>query len=151
MHELLQVEAYWDGEHRILLPLVFVACQVARVSEIGALKVADVIIDGELLSLMIRRTKGGRPAYHTARLPVGLRPRTAEFVAYLRGRNPSDRLIAPLAARSTATDAIFRRIGYRLRYLGLHWSPHMTRSMAAREAEPSRVRHQIRPPAVGGA
>jgi hypothetical protein len=44
-------------------------------------------------------------------------------------------LIQPLAARSATTDAIFRRIRYRLRQIGLHWSPHMNRSIAAMERD----------------
>jgi integrase len=133
--DLLPVEIQWKGEHHALLPLVLVACQVARASEIGALKVADVTIDGEGLTLLIRRSKGGHPAYRSVRLPTELRERTAEFGAYLRARDPNERLIQPLAARSATTDAILRRIRYRLRQVGVRWSPHLTRSIAAMERD----------------
>lgn len=52
-----------------------------------------------------------------------------------RSRDPNERLIEALAARSTTTEAIFRRIQYRLRQIGVQWSPHLTRSIAAWERD----------------
>ena len=135
MHDLLQVEQHWDGGHRLLLPLILLACQVARASEVGALRVQDVTVDAEALTLMIRRAKGGRSAMRSVRLPTALSERSPEFGAYLQTRSPESRLMEPLAFRSASTDAIFQRIAYRLRQMGISWSPHRTRSMVATERD----------------
>lgn len=102
-------------------------------SKIGALRVRDVTIDEDSLVPLIRRAKGGRGALKTVRLPSKLNQRLPEFGPYFQARDPESRLIAPLALGCASTDAIFARIRYRLKRIGVHWSPLQTCSTAARQ------------------
>jgi integrase len=121
------------GEQRLLVALVLAACTIARKAEVANLKVQDVR-PGQTLRLEIARAKGGRAAVREAPTPDWLWPLIPELVRYLNARERNSRLIQPLASRSASADAIFGRIAYRLDALGIDWSPHLMRTIAATEA-----------------
>ena len=131
--DVVRVLDSFAGEERLLVSLILAACTVARKAEVANLKVQDVR-PGDVLRLEIGRAKGGKPAVRETPAPAWLCPLLPELDRYLASRDKTTRLIGPLACRSASADAIFQRIAYRLAKLGVNWSPHLMRTIAATEA-----------------
>ncbi len=124
----------YEPPQRPLVALVLMCCCVARKSEIGRLRLGDLLMDDHVLLVDIRAAKGGRPAQRRVRIPRALRPLIAAMSQHIQRGERESRLLQPLVARSSSTDAIFQRLSYRLAGRSIKWTPHMMRAIASTEA-----------------
>ena len=127
------IESY-EPALRPLVALALLCCCVARKSEIGRLRLGDLIMDDGALLIDIGAAKGGRAAHRRVRVPRALRALIPGMTRYIDEGDRPSRLLQPLAVRSSSTDAIFQQVSYRLANLGIRWTPHMMRSIASTEA-----------------
>ncbi|HLY65613.1 MAG TPA: site-specific integrase, partial [Chloroflexota bacterium] len=124
----------YEPPKRPIVALVLMCCCVARKSEIGRLRIGDLLMDDHVLLIDVKAAKGGRPAQRRVRIPRALRPLIPAMSQHIQSRERESRLLQPLVARSSSTDAIFQRLSYRLAGRGIKWTPHMMRAIASTEA-----------------